>query len=219
MTGGTLVVSREIELHQHYKKRLKEFGFNNFEITAVDKDGLTMMIYDMQPKLVLIEASFYERSTPYMLSRLLDDFPGLNIAVVNLYKFPVNKAARFIFNGVQSYVNKFEGYDEFIKGLKIVRDGKKYISPVILEIINLLGELPKPVDRITLRENEVLQEFCTGKKENDIKNNLHISLRTLHKHRERLYRAFDVDNRVDLFWVALSAGLVDFENSFYLTRK
>jgi DNA-binding NarL/FixJ family response regulator len=219
MTKVTLIVTRAIKLHQFYKKRLEEFGFNNLIITAADKDGLAMMIEDMKPCLVLVDACFYETSTPYMLGRLLDDFPTLNIAVVNMYNYPEDKAIRFILNGVHSYVNMFEGYDEFAKGLKIVRDGKDYVSPNILERINLLGEKPEPADKITLREDELIQQLCSGRKEKEIADIMAISLRTLHKHREKIYRNLDVDNRIDLFWTALSAGLVKINESFNYSKN
>jgi len=208
MAIETLIVAREIELHPYYKQRLEEYGFINFEITDFDKDGLKMKIIELKPKLVMIEANFYETATPYMIRCLLDDFPDLNIAIVNIYKFSENKALRFLHYGVNSYVTKFEGIEIFNNGMKMLKNGKRFISPNMTKRIKESGELPPPVSRFTFRENEVFNELITGKKEKDIISIMHISIGTLHKHRERIYRAFGVDNRTELFFAALSAGLV-----------
>jgi len=209
------MVTRDISLHQYYKKYLEDIGYTNISVTAVERDGLRMMIEDMQPCLVMVEADFYDRSTPYMLSRLLDDIPSLNIAAVNVHKFPEKKAVRFITNGVKSYVNKYEGMEEFHRGLKLVKDGKKYVSPNIREMINSLDEKPEPVGRITERENEVLDSLCRGSKEEEIAKNLEISVRTVFKHKEHIYKSLDVENSLELLWAALSAGLFSFEEEYH----
>ena len=219
MTGGTLFVNRAVNLLQYYKKRLEEFGFDDVFCTTADKDGLNMVINEMKPKLVMIEAGFYDRATPYMMLELLGVFPELNIAIINMYGFPDENAMWFILYGVKSYVNKFEGIDEYYKGLKCLKDDKLYIAPNIQDLINALDELPAPSGMISIRENEVLQLLCRRYKICEIVNFLRISERTFHKHRENIYRTFNVDNRIELLWSALSAGLINIKDSFYYPRK
>jgi len=144
MTGGTLILTRAVKLHNYYKRHLEGMGFKNIFITDVDRDGLNLIIHERKPSLVMIEACFYLRSTPYMMFELLEKFPELNIAAVNIYDFPDEQAKWFILNGVNSYVNMFEGTEEFYRGLENVRDGNYYVSPNIEKCINDMGELPKP---------------------------------------------------------------------------
>lgn len=218
-TGGILVVSRNEANHDYFKKQLEEKGFANLLITAVDRDGLNTIIEDMKPKLVLIEACFYREGTPYMMKQLLKTFPKLNIAIVNMYDYPEEKAKLFILYGVKSYVNMFEGIEEFRKGLKCLKDGKIYVSPNIQELINMLDELPVEDDMITLREKEVADELCQGINKEDIAKNLCVSVRTIEKHIENLYKTFDVENTIRLFWACLAAGMVRIDNSFYYGGK
>jgi len=214
MTGGTLILTRAVKLHNYYKKHLEGIGFKNIFITDVDKDGLNMIIHERKPALVMIEACFYMRSTPYMMFELLENFPELNIAVINIYDFPDEQAKWFVLNGVNSYVNMFEGIDEFIRGLEYIRDGNYYVSPNVEKCINKMSELPKPTSRITSREIEVLELFCIGKKENDIAKILHISRNTVGTHRRNLYRIFNVENRVQLFWAAVTSGKIIIDENF-----
>jgi len=153
------------------------------------------------------------------MRQLLYDIPDLNIAIVNMYDFPDKDAMLFIINGVNSYLNLFDGQTEFRKGIAKIKDGKKYVSPVINERIRLLKEYPEPVDLITLRQDEVLKLVCRGDSDIEIANTLNISIRTVHKHKENLYLIFNVSNPVKLFWAAVSCGRTRMDDSFYYPKK
>ena len=219
MTGGTLIVTRAVNLHSHYKEQLEGFGFENFIITDTDRNGLDMIIYETAPCHLMIEACFYRRSTPYMMIELLNIFPDLNITAFNLYDYPDDNAKWFILNGVKSYVNKFEGMEEFKKGLKCVRDGKLYISPNIINCIGKMKILPEKADKVTRRENEVLQLVCEGDNAYEIADTLNISFNTVKVHKQNLYRIFNVRNSNQLLWAAVEAGKVDFEETLYFMKN
>lgn len=219
MTGGTLIVTRAINLHSYYKEQLEGFGFENFMITDTDRNGLDMIIFETAPRHLMIEACFYRRSTPYMMAELLEGFPDLNITAFNLYDYPDDNAKWFILNGVKSYVNKFEGMEEFYKGLKCVRDGKYYISPNITECIGKMKIMPEKADKVSRRENEVLQLVCEGDSANEIADNLNISFNTVKVHKQNLYRIFNVSNSIQLLWAAVSAGKVNFEETLYFKKN
>jgi len=204
----TLVLARAVNLHSYYKKHLEEIGFKNIFITDIDRDALLMVIYEKKPELVMIEACFYRYSTPYMMFELLEKFPKLNIAIINLYDFPDEKAKWFILNGVNSYVSMLDGVDEFFNGLINIKDRSKYISPNVMKCINNMCEIPEHTSHITLRENEILELLCDGLKECEIANNLNISVNTVHRHRQSLFNVFNVENKMQLFRAALDAGKV-----------
>jgi hypothetical protein len=69
-----------------------------------------------------------------MTGQMLKRFPKLNIAAVSLGEFPDYLAAWFYFHGVKSYINWWDGYEEFYKGLEIVRQGGAYISPAVTSL-------------------------------------------------------------------------------------
>jgi len=220
MAGETLIVTRAVKLHQYYKQRLEEMGFRNIFITAVDRDGLRMLIDEMKPRLLIVEACFYETSTPYMLALLHEDFPDLKIAVVNMLYYPENKAVKFITNGVLSYVSKIEGYEEFIKGMNNVMNGKQYISPNVKEMFNSLDIMPEPANRITRRQNEFLDLCCRGYDDLEIANLLHVSKRTAETHRANIKKSLGVNTTIELYWAAKYAGLFEHdENTFFLKNK
>ena len=124
MPGGTLLVSRAVNWFPHFKERLEAFGFPGVRVTAVEKDGLNMLINELKPDYALIDSNFYDCGTPYMVGQMLSVFPKLNIAVINTSPFPDAVAAWFIFHGVNFYVNWLDGKEEFHHGLQCILEGK-----------------------------------------------------------------------------------------------
>jgi len=88
MKGGTLVVSRDTKNFSHYKIELEKIRFNNVTCTAAEKDALHSIIREMKPSLMIINARFYQRSTPFLMGRLLKEFPKLKIAAISLDEYP-----------------------------------------------------------------------------------------------------------------------------------
>jgi len=208
MAGGTLVISRAENLHSHFKKRLEELGFPNVTITALDKDGLNMLISDLKPDLVMMGAKFYECSTPYMIGKLKRKFPKIKMAVVSLERYPPDLAMYFIVNGVKSYATTYDGLEQWYEGLKRIKAGKEYISPAVQERINMRKEYPMAAKDITEREMEVIKLICCGFKEDEIAETLHISERTVDWHKKEIFRTLNVRNSTELIRAALTLGFV-----------
>jgi DNA-binding NarL/FixJ family response regulator len=217
--GGTLLLSREKQLYPYFQKRFTELGFAHFEVTGEDRDSLNSLINDMKPRLVLAGSGFYECSTPYMLGRLLKIFPKLNIAAVSIFcKIPDDLAMWFIFNGVKSYINYFEGPEEFYYGLNEVREGKGYISPGVMRRINMRREIPERAGNITRRQMEIIRLLCNGFTGQEICDVLSIAIDTLNVQKKKIYTALNVRNEKELIRVALYHEWITLEELHFFGR-
>jgi DNA-binding NarL/FixJ family response regulator len=207
MTRGTLVVSRHVNNYAYYKNRFEQLGFRDVFVTGAEKDGLNMIINDLNPRLVVMGCRFYQCATPYLLALLHHWRPDLNIAVVSLDDYPPDLAMGLVINGVTSYVNWVDGVDQFYKGLDVIKEGKKYVSPVVEERMNKrtdIGmELPKPSQELTGRQIEVLRLLCNGFTSEEIADVLHLSGRTVKFHKAELYNNLKIRNENELIRVAL----------------
>jgi len=216
MAGGALMISRHIKLFSYWTQEFEAFGFNDVLFTDNEKDGLNSLIREFKPSIVLIGCGFYRRSTPYMMLELLEYFPKLNIAAINIHEFPDDLAMYFILNGVNSYVNQKDGMEEFHRGLKLIRDGKKYISPAVEERISIRDEKPMPAKILTPRLKEVICLIHDGYKDDEIADVLHISSSTIDNHKTEIFRSLNVRNIRELCIVAEELGIAKKnENIFY----
>ena len=128
-------------------------------------------------------------------------FPNLNIAVVSIHDFPASRAQWFIWDGAKSYLNLWEGSEEFQWGLRIVRDGGQYISPKVQKLIDHRDEWPDTRSKTTRRQKECLVMLCCGIIPLQIGEIQNISKRTVDSHLNSLYRDFHVGSRME--WLRL----------------
>jgi DNA-binding NarL/FixJ family response regulator len=213
------MISRAKKLFPHIKKRLEDLGFPDVEVTGEEKDSLNMVINEMKPKLSLVGSGFYQAGTPYMMGELLRQFPKLNIVALSVHDFPDTLATWFIWRGVKSYVNLFEGFEEFHQGLQEVRAGKNYISRNVRHLIENFPEWPDTKCKATKRQLEIIVLLCNGFIPEHIGDELHITRRTVTNHLKDLYRIFHVKNREEMVALAWQLGLVTEKDMRFIDRK
>jgi DNA-binding NarL/FixJ family response regulator len=213
------MVSRAVVLFPQIQQRLIDLGFHNVEITGEEKDSLNSVITEKKPELILVGSGFYHAATPYMMGELLERFPNLNIAAVSVQEYPDTLASWFIWHGVKSYVNLWEGYDEFHHGLQKIKQGKTYISPNIQEQLDLFPEWPKTKHKLTKRQMEIIVFLCNGYIPEHIGNIMHITRRTVTTHLNELYQMFNVKNREEMVSLAWELDLVTKQDMRFVDRK
>jgi DNA-binding NarL/FixJ family response regulator len=206
--SGVLVVTRAAELHTKYKVVLEKQCFQDVTITDKENYALNTVICNKKPRLVFIDCWFYQDATPCRIGELVKLFPKLNIAVFSVHDFPSSRAVDFIWEGANSYLSLWDGYDEFQLGLRILREGGHYISPKVQELIDLYPERPEIINKETKRLKECLIMLCCGCSIEQIGKALYISKSTVYKHLNRLYSAYHARSRAEMTTLAWETGLV-----------
>jgi len=210
MKGGTLLVSRAVQLHKYYTKRLDEFGFKNISVTEKDKGGLNMLIDDMKPDLVIIGAGFYKCSTPYMVGELLRDFPNINIAAVAVGNdYPAELGMNFIVNGAKGFVSLYDGLEHFYKGLNELSKGREYISPAVQKRIDMRSEFPDPAEKITKRQIEIIRCVSNGFSDKEAAETMAVSVRTISNEKNIIFTKLNVRNEKELIRVAIHMNWIN----------
>ena len=213
------MVSRAVKLHPHIKRRLEALGFEDVMITGADRDGLNMVIREKKPRLILIGSAFYDCSTPYMMKELLRTFPKLNIAALSvLNSYTDSRAAEFIYNGVQSYLNVLEGFEEFHRGLQEVRKGNVYISPEVQKKIDSKTSCRFTAEDLTPKHIEVIRLLGNGFTTVEAAETLGCSKRTVDTHKSDIYSILNVRNENELIRFALFKGIIHSEELHFFPK-
>ena len=219
MKGGTLLISRAINNHAHYKKRLEALGFHRVTVTALDKDALFFHINEIEPELVLMSARFYQCCTPFLMGELHNSFPTVKMAAVSVGEYPADLAMYFILNGINSYITSFDGVDQFYKGLDTIAKGRDYISPEVVKRINMRLEYPEPAGIITERHKQIIRLICTGFKDLEIAETLAISRNTVVNHKTSVFTTLNVRSPVELVRAALTLEIIRIEELYFYPRN
>jgi len=210
--AGTLLISREVKNHLHFKKKIEALGFLNVTVTALEKDALGNLIRSMKPDTLLMSARFYQCSTPHMMGMLKKEFPKLYMAALSIGEYPADLGMYFILNGVNAYATTFDGLDEWYIGLEEIRKHKNYESPAVTERKEMRKDYPLfPAGGLTKQQIEILRCTCNGLTRVQIADLLSISEKTVGNHKVDIYRTLNVTNGEELFRAALRVGIVTAE--------
>jgi len=112
--------------------------------------------------------------------------------------------------GARGYLTKNADSDEILRAVREVAGGNSYVSPTLASFL-----LDSSRDRYTAvrlpltdREREVLALVAAGERDQDIADALHISLRTVRSHLDRIREKTGQRRRAGLATMAIAQGIV-----------
>ena len=121
--------------------------------------------------------------------------------------------------GGSGYLLKNSKKDEFVEAIQTVLSGKKFFSRTISEqmfdsLLNIDTKKKEQEDveiLLTKREKEIIQKIADDMSNQQIADELHISLRTVETHRRNLMQKLKVKTVVALLKYAAQRGIISFE--------
>jgi len=147
--------------------------------------------------------------------RIRDRLPDVKVVALSLYD-EESYARQALRAGVSGYVMKSAAFEELRQAIEAAMRGDLYVSSALPR--KLLEGYPEgaPLDegqmayeRLTARQREVLQLIAEGHTRRRIAEMLHISPKTVSRHREDLMRRLGIRDQAGLIRFAVSQGLVE----------
>jgi DNA-binding NarL/FixJ family response regulator len=196
-----------------------KFGCRDIKGTTQSGKGLIRAINEYKPRLVFVEASFYDTATPYMLRELQKKIPWLNIAVFSLGSCPVELELRFLFYGIERYISLSHGMADFIHGFTAILKGKPYVCRKVWKAFEGLKKIPEPTDKDSDREDEVMIMLANGKTTTAAAKILNLSERTVSHHRSDIFSKYQASNITEMIRAAQNTGELKLNGTYYLDRR
>ncbi len=120
--------------------------------------------------------------------------------------------------GAAGYLNKQTAASILPKAIRRVHSGKRCVSPGIAQRLQhhrqkalQQGEPPpaKSATRLSSREIEVLQMIAEGNANKETAAKLHISIKTVEKHRQKVMEKLNIHNTAGLTRYAIAANIIE----------
>lgn len=145
----------------------------------------------------------------------LKRYPDLKIIVLTTFH-DEDYVEQMMMAGVEGYMLKRSTPEEFEEALLKVKSGGNYFSDEIIRTVsrnlqrlrNEAGRLSS-LPEFTPREQEVLELICQGYNNDQIADKIHISSKTVEKHKSNLFQKTHSGNTVNLIIYAFKNELVD----------
>ena len=202
-----------------FREGLKSMLDNRDDIDIVGEaeDGLQAVrrIRRTTPDLVLLDLSMPKMGGISVMKEVKRDLPETRILALTIHE-----SDQFVLEafeaGANGYCIKDASRKELMLAVDSLLEGKTYISPDISDQVMegyLTGRKKLKEnsrwDTVTQREREVLKLLAEGHTNKDIGDFLHISVKTVEKHRANLIGKLDLHNIAQLTAYAIENGLVE----------
>ncbi len=169
---------------------------------------------DIDPDVVLMDINMPGIGGIEATSKLLQHNPDVKVLIVTVFEeepFP----SRLLQIGASGYLTKGANVDELLNAIRSVHSGLRYINPKIAQKLALQSLNTEPgetlIDDLSDRELEVMVMITKGIKVADIAEKLHISPKTVNSYRYRLFEKLDINNDVEMTYLAIRHGLIKIE--------
>jgi DNA-binding NarL/FixJ family response regulator len=181
---------------------------------AEDGQKALDLVERLAPDVLLIDIAMPRMDGMQAIERVRLVHAATRTIVLSMYSDEalVRQALR---SGASGYVLKRSVVEELLLAVRAASRGEIYLSPAVAPYIvaDLQTDLDgtrasRPVDRLTPREREVLQLVAEGNTNTATGQILHISVKTVEKHRSSLMSKLDVHDLAGLMRVAIKHGLV-----------
>ena len=172
----------------------------------VDGEAAIEQIMAIQPDVVLMDIQMPKLDGVETVRKLRQ--LGIDTPVILLSVYANDE---YIFDGLRAgargYLTKDVGQAELVAAIKTVHDGGSLLQPIIA---NRLLERMAMDDAAGLseRQQEVLQLLASGARNQEIADQLFLSLRTVKFHVENLYRNLGVRTRTEAVRVARERSIL-----------
>jgi two-component system response regulator NreC len=164
-----------------------------------------------KPDVILLDVVLPGQSGLEVLPQLLQEQPEVKIVMLSMQDDP--RYIREAFEaGASGYVLKEAADVELVAAIREVAQGGRYVNPELgARLVSADTEERRRAeeDPLSDREREVLRLLALGHTNQEIAEQLFISVRTAETHRAHIMQKLRLESRAELVRYALSAGLLE----------
>jgi two-component system response regulator NreC len=169
---------------------------------------------NLKPDLILLDISMPRVDGMSAIKEIKRACPETKILILTVHKTEEH-VLETLKAGANGYLLKDASHEEFILAMRSVLKDKRYLSPdisarIVEGYLNGRGtdEPTSPWESLTARERQVLKLIAEGYKSKEIGDFLHISDKTVAKHRANIMNKLDLHSASELTAYAMKRGLV-----------
>lgn len=160
--------------------------------------------------VVLMDIAMPDQSGVEVLAALKARAPTLPVIILSGYA-EAHYATTLLRQGASAYLNKDCEPEEIVKAIRVVVQGRKYITPVVAELLaDALGTNPsqRPHETLSERELQVFLRLARGETIGHVAEGMSLSVKTISTYRTRVMDKLKLASNSDLTYYALKNGLI-----------
>jgi two-component system, NarL family, invasion response regulator UvrY len=162
--------------------------------------------------LLLMDISMPDRSGLDILKHVVTGYPDVRVLIMS--GLPEQQYARNVLRaGASGYLSKGGSPDEFLKAVRTVLVGRRYVSATLAEA--MAGDLDNKQDQsqpihthLSQREFQIFCKLAAGSSVTEIGKELSLSVKTVSTYRSRILEKMHFSTNAEITGYALRNGLI-----------
>jgi DNA-binding NarL/FixJ family response regulator len=190
----------------------------DIEIIGEANDGRVAveLVRKLLPDIVIMDVCMPNLNGIEATRHIRSEFTQVKVIGLSSYCDIVYVAGMFK-AGASDYMLKDCSSEELVESIRAVSRGETYLSPKVNQTIisdynKLLSEKNhKLLERLSVREREVLQLLTEGKSAKQIALELHVGIKAIESNRRRIMEKLDIYDIPSLVKFAITSGITSLE--------
>jgi DNA-binding NarL/FixJ family response regulator len=187
-----------------FRKILEDDDFIKVVGEASNGVEAIQLAKDLKPKVVVMDLAMPELDGVQATKEILKHVPGTSVLVLSMHADD-NYVRNALDAGARGYLLKNAVDVDLVGAIRAVAEGRRYLSSGLKYPT---GEKDDELDRLTVRERQVLQLIAQGKSNKEIAALLDLSVNTVSVHRANLMEKMNIHRTAELVLFAIRKGLV-----------
>ena len=180
---------------------------SDIEVVGEAADGLevSQRARELRPDVVLLDLSMPGPRSGNVIRTILETCPTTRVLILTMHDDAAYLRAA-LSAGAAGYVVKKVADSELLSAIRAVHAGRRFVD--LTRTPHLAAPSSQPSD-LSRRERDVLRLLAQGNSNQQIAENLAISVKTVETHRARLSKKLRLKGRAELYRFAAESGLLD----------
>jgi DNA-binding NarL/FixJ family response regulator len=183
---------------------------------AEDGRAAVRLACELRPDLVVMDIVMPELNGIEATRQIRAQVPGCRVVALSMHS-DRRYVTGILAAGASGYVVKDSAFEELARAVRLVGEGKVYLSPEIAGLVmddylqRLSGSAAPSAHALTAREREVLQLLAEGRTTQEIGRRLHLSAKTVETHRRNITVKLGLRTLADLTKYPIREGIIALE--------
>lgn len=215
-----LLVDDHPVVREGYRRLLEMRGRFQVSAEAEDVPAAYLAYKKHKPDVVVMDLTLQGASGLEAVRRIREWDKDAKVLVFTMHAGSAFALKAFA-AGASGYITKSSPPDDLIRAVEVVARGGRALSDDISKALaadRLAGSNPA-IDELSPRETEILRMLATGLSSEAISELLNLSHKTVRNHHYAIKSKIGAENDAHLVWLALSAGLVQWDTLTEITQR
>jgi DNA-binding NarL/FixJ family response regulator len=180
---------------------------------AADGNQVVDQVKELQPDVVVMDILMPELNGIEATRMILESFPQVRVIILSMLG-TADHVFRALQAGVRGFLLKESAGREVVEAVEAVYAGEMYFSrPITHTLVNDYMQMreesdTETIEKLSLRENEILCLVVEGKTSAEIGRDLHLSPKTVESYRSRIMQKLGISDMPELIKYAIKHGLI-----------